>query len=245
MSLIKKNKEAPKESVSAPKESVAAEIENLKAEEAAAISPPDEPAGNAIAAIPEQTIVPTGGEAGGPCATGGQQVKVGDTKAYTCACGAVVRVRPKKLADGEFYALVPGHTVGEKPTKSQAKRVAVQKAEAQPAPAEDDAADLFFPTATYALYLDCTIDGKALQRLETYAENLARELAESQGAVDIRSAPEKSALAFGKWKGIFSAHVKDNPPAPGYYAVSSTSELGMEAFHALISTAGMVVRGGR
>lgn len=90
------------------------------------------------------------------------------------------------------------------------------------------------------LYLDAIEDGLALPRLEVYAEHKARELAQLYGAIDVRCAPEP--LSFGKWKGALAGVVRDNPPAPGAYAISSSSEIGMVVFEALASKA-RVIRG--
>jgi hypothetical protein len=70
-------------------------------------------------------------------------------------------------------------------------------------------------------------------------------LAEQYKAADVRCAPKDSPLAFAGWKGALAALAKAEPPAPGAYAVSSSSEIGMVAFEALVGTAARVVRGVR
>lgn len=235
VSLIKKSKAVAPE--------VATEIEKLKAEEAG-IAPPDEPAPKDVAVIDESVNnVPAayGGADGSSCAAGGQQVELkDDSRLYNCPCGAVVKVKPRQLGDGKNYAMIPTHIVGERPVK---KVSAPKKAEEK---SEIDMSEYqAIKTNGFVLFLDATADNVKLDRLETYAEEAAKTLAEAEGAVDVRCAPERSALAFGKWKGALSAVIKSNPPPAGYYAVASTSELGMVAFEALLSAADMVVRAGR
>jgi hypothetical protein len=230
MSLIKKSK-APTEPVPAPTisvkdEEVAKEIENLKAEEAG-IAPPDEPAPNNVAEVNPEVV--TG------CAAGKQIALTEKTTSYDCACGATVKVKPVELG-GAWHTMVPKHAPGEKPAK---KAAPVKRATDVVEPPRGE-------VATFLTFLlDASADNQAVRRLETYASEIAQALAESEGVVDIRSAPEKSGLSFGKWKGFFVAAVKENPPPPGMYAVSSSSELGMVAFEALLSRASLVIRGSR
>lgn len=97
--------------------------------------------------------------------------------------------------------------------------------------------------AGIVLYLDALEDGVAPQRLEAYAEKLAVALAERFDVADVRSAPKDSPLAYGGYKGLLAAVAKAEPPAPGAYTVSSSSELGLIVFEALASKAARVVRG--
>lgn len=229
VSLIKKNKEAPKATPLVESlDEVKVEIEKLKAEEAG-IAPPDEPQPQKIAEVKPEVV--TG------CAAG-QQIQLAEKSTmYDCACGASVKIKPVELS-GAWYAMVPAHTPGEKPAPKKAGKKVVDVVEK----AVVDTADV---KPSFALLLDASIDNQAVKRLETYAAEIAQAIAENEGVVDIRSAPEKSALSFGKWKGFFIAAVKENPPAPGTYAVSSSSELGMVAFETLLPQAHLVVRGSR
>jgi hypothetical protein len=97
--------------------------------------------------------------------------------------------------------------------------------------------------AGLTLYLDCHEDGVATKRLEAYAQTLADELARAAGAADIRCAPEKSELSFGKWKGALAAVARATPPEPGAYAVNMSNEIVAVVAEALAPTAARVVRG--
>lgn len=234
MSLIKKNKDAPKaadpmlDAIGADLKdaAIALEIAKLKAEEAG-IAPPDEPAPDKVADVKPELVV--------GCASGQQIALPEKTTSYDCACGATVKVKPVELS-GAWYALVPKHEPGEKPAPA-AKRPPRKATEVVETPK---------PSVELALILlvDAVAD-QGVKRLETYAAEIAQSLAEAEGCVDIRSAPEKSAYSFGKWKGFFVAAVKENPPAEGVYAVSSSSELGMAAFETLLPRASLVIRGVR
>jgi hypothetical protein len=234
---------APISEVASPPKEVAEEIEKLKAEERGeSVTPPDEPAPEKVAEPVTSEVVATGAE-GGPCSMSGQQVRLEDgAKAYTCSCGATLRVRAKKLADGT-YAMVPSHTVGVSTSKSVAKRqeaLSEEKPFLDGGPAAGPPDER--PAVGFSLVLDAIIDGVPMQRLEAYAQAIADDLAKTCGAADIRSAPEKSSLAFGKWRGFFIAAVRENPPGSGSWVVSSTSELGMIAFDTLLGSADMVIR---
>ncbi len=268
MSLMEKRKQERAAAAGSIAEDVKVEIAKLEAEEAG-IGAPDAPPPQDTAKVSE-TATTFGGAPGEPCSMGGQQAKIEDgVKSYSCGCGATVRVRPKKLGDGT-YALIPSHVVGE--TKAAAAPKTKKEAPLLVGPAgtsvliydpaavvSDTAQDELLSSEEFKklssvvsrarditavdLYLDSAEDGVPTQRLEAYVENLAAELATSQGAIDIRCAPEKSSLAFGKYKGALAALVRENPPKPGAYAVSTTSELGMIAFEALASRGlGRVVR---
>lgn len=74
---------------------------------------------------------------------------------------------------------------------------------------------------------------KGVIPLEDYYLPMVRELEENAGAADIRCAPEKSELAFGKWKGALSAYVRMKPPAPGIYITRSNDEIAQEVVNTL------------
>jgi hypothetical protein len=256
---------APATKVMAADAVVEAEKAALAAEEAAlraGVTPPDAPEPKDIAKPPEPGVAQ--GEEGG-CPVGGTQREMDTdavgTKKFSCVCGEVVKVKPAKLGDGKWYALVPKHgeekaeTPAEAPTeKPNPVTVALDNAEAaikkalrETKPEVKTQASTIMPMVGkapgLALYLDSIEDGVALPRLEAYAERLAAALAEEFKAADIRSAPGDSPLSFGKYKGALAAYVRSEPPAPGSYAVSSSSEFGMIAFEALAPTAYRVVRG--
>lgn len=97
--------------------------------------------------------------------------------------------------------------------------------------------------AGIVLYLNAIEDGVSFKRLETYAYALADELAKAEGAADVRCAPEKSSLAFGKWKGALAAVAKASPPPPGAYLASMSDEIVAVVAEALTPSAARVVRG--
>ncbi len=226
--------------VDAAKEALLAEETALKA----GVTPPDAPEPKEIAKLPDVGQA-SGTEPG--CPVGGTTRKLDidgvATKTFSCVCGEVVKVKPKKLGDGEYYAVVPKH--GEVEEKLEA--------EPEPAVAEKPATPDVSPKAQLAavkasaevgapliarqpgltLYLDSIEDGVVATRLEAYAERLAVALADEFKAADIRSAPADSPLAFGKYKGALAAYVRAEPPCDGAYLVSSSSEFGMIAFEAL------------
>lgn len=210
---------------------------------------------------------------GSPCSIGGTQVNLDAdvlvSKKFLCSCGAAaLKIKPAKLGDGKYYGLVPKHDVpGEKPIKvtvveeDGSRRPAKTEAavEAVP-PASANTGDLS-PDKVYAealkqfgsgtpairrvdLYLDALENGVAFKRLENYADELARSLADQYKAADVRCAPEGSPLSFGKWKGALAAVARAQPPEPGAYLCSSSSEVGLVVFQALETMGlGRVVHG--
>jgi hypothetical protein len=73
------------------------------------------------------------------------------------------------------------------------------------------------------VYVDCYPEVPA-KSLDRWADDLAAKLAENCGAADIRCAPEKSPLAFGKWKGALAALVRESELEPGVYVIDSRTE---------------------
>jgi hypothetical protein len=77
------------------------------------------------------------------------------------------------------------------------------------------------------VYVDCypdVADGTPIKSLDRWADELAAKLADNCGAADIRCAPEKSPLAFGKWKGALAALVRESELEPGVYVIDSRTE---------------------
>jgi hypothetical protein len=73
------------------------------------------------------------------------------------------------------------------------------------------------------VFVDCYPEVPA-KSLDRWADELAAKLAENCGAADIRCAPEKSPLAFGKWKGALAALVRESELEPGVYVIDSRTE---------------------
>lgn len=196
------------------------------------------------------------------------------SKKRACACGATVKVKPQEMS-GKYFALIPKHDrpgtpAAPKPETPKIKITEVTEDGKRTAIEPPKGEQLAMPTAPTAsstptsaalpatarvlwsaanpgitFYVDAIEDGVAPLRLEAYADKLAAALAEQYKAADIRCAPADSPLSFGKWKGALAALVRAEPPAPGAYAVSSGSEIGMVAFDALAASAARVVRGVR
>jgi hypothetical protein len=256
----KANAEAPAPTATS---AVNAEIAALEAEEAkraagqepaAPVTPPDAPAPSAVAELPDELPAP------GECQSEKQiqlDVDAIATKKHACPCGTTVKVKPTKLGDGNYYALVPKH---EKPAPKVeaaapslppatlrfdgAKSPEVKAAEAASV-AVVEVTKAAPPFEGIVLYMDSIEHGVVAQRLEPYAYKKAAELAAHEGAPDVRCAPEKSALAFGKWKGALAGLVRLEPPPPGVYAISMANEIGAVVAEALIPMAARVVQGVR
>jgi hypothetical protein len=194
------------------------EVESAKQEllqEEAQILPPDVPAPQAVAVVPEVEENPT------TCQSE-KKVRTKDKK-YVCPCGAILKIKPTKLEDGQSYAFVPKHAPPELPIEPKD------------------------PTVGFVLLLDCIEDGQRLYRLEDYANAKAKDLArELNDGKDIRCVSnDHPVLSFSRWKGVLAAKIQEEPPTSGYWIVSSSSEIGMVAFEALASVAKRVVRGVR
>jgi hypothetical protein len=202
---------------------------------------------------------PTESAALAECESGKQvklDVKAAVSKKYACSCGEVVKVKPQEMPDGTYHALVPKHRITVK-FEEEAPKVAEPAIASAPVSITTtlEVSPHSNPEVAYqlkstvdekpglSLYLDCHEDGVHAKRLEPYVEKLCRELEKQVGAADIRCAPEKSELAFGRWKGALAAFARSAPPEPGAYEVSSGSEVAMVVFEALASTARRVVRG--
>lgn len=188
----------------------------------------------------------------GGCARGGEQVELDidavASKKYACACGEALKVKPQKLPDGKYYALVPKH--GQAPaasTPAPTPPPSANTGDLDPQRVYDALSagkGAIAPISGLLLYLDSIEDGVVAERLEPYAGRLARQLEAEYSAADLRCAPEQSPLSFGKWKGALAALARANPPA-GAYLCSSTDEVAYEVFKALAPSAARVVRGVR
>lgn len=205
---------------------VAAEREKLLAEErAGGVAPPDQPAPKDVAEpLPAGVSAP---EPAGPCPNGGATVETSD-KSYACVCGAELKVKPQDMG-GKKFALVPEHVEGEAPA---AAPKAPKKPKAEKPTFEEKRGAEKSAESGLVLWLDASEDDVASERLETYAARLADELAATEGAADVRCAPDKGSLSFGKWRGALAALARSAPPT-GVWAVSSSDELGMVVFSAL------------
>jgi len=218
-------------------EAVAEEKMKLVAEEAAArVAPPDAPTPSAVA---DARPVPPAPAPGGGCEAAQRELtvdEVAERKAACARCGAGVKVKPQKLGDGKYHALLPAHAAPAAATPPAATLVV-------PAPVAAALPVVASASGGLELYLDCVPDATPSARLGSYAYELARLLAAEFKAADVRCAPKDSPLGFGGWRGALAAAARAQPPAPGAYLVSSTSELEMVVFEAVAPTARRVVRG--
>jgi hypothetical protein len=105
-------------------------------------------------------------------------------------------------------------------------------------------------TTGISLVVDCTIDGVATTSLHGLIDEWCAVLANKYEAADIRCAPDKSPLSFGKWPGALQAYVREIAPAlaPGWYSVDSRSgqviEVIIEALRPIIrASGGSLIRG--
>jgi hypothetical protein len=224
---------------------IKAEVAKLEAEERAALTPPDAPAPSKVAEIPADAPAQAG-----QCANSGNTRELDidqvASKSYACSCGQTFkRLKPQKLGDGKYYAMVPKHDLQPaQPPPAQPPPVPTVEAASAPATPEPKpaSAPALPPPAGLVLYLDAGEDGVHAERLERYAEQLCRDLEQQCGAADVRCAPGDSALGFGKWKGALAAYARTSPPKPGAYEVSASSDVGFVVFEALVPLASRVVR---
>ena len=83
------------------------------------------------------------------------------------------------------------------------------------------------------LYVDC-IPPRGAEPLAPYVQELCAGIAKFFGTADLRVAPDKdSLLAYGGWRGVLAAAVRDKPPAPGTYYIVRRSDIDEEVASAL------------
>jgi len=97
------------------------------------------------------------------------------------------------------------------------------------------------------LWVDVMIErGPRPTPLEDYWRPMVRQLEESNGRIgDLRCAPKDNPMAYGAWKGHLAAWVREQPPAPGFYAARSANEFDAVVVDALASLCETVLRGVR
>lgn len=61
----------------------------------------------------------------------------------------------------------------------------------------------------------------AYESLDEYVDGLSDTICKKLQLVDLRCAPDGSPAAFGKWKGILAAMVREQPPAAGCYVIDT------------------------
>lgn len=108
--------------------------------------------------------------------------------------------RPKKTETVEATTSVQGAPVPNPVTVKQAE-VAVQS------------------EVGIKLHIDCVPNGP-FSTLDKYIREITSRMEAEFQVVDVRCATDdKNPLAFGKWKGVMSAMIRETPPAPGNYVL--------------------------
>lgn len=90
------------------------------------------------------------------------------------------------------------------------------------------------------IYVNC-VPPVPCERLETYIFNTVNALAESAGEPDIRCS-NKDMLAFGKWRGVLAAAVKESPPQ-GSFTVTCKGDDFAEVVVGALEGTHQIIRG--
>lgn len=86
------------------------------------------------------------------------------------------------------------------------------------------------------IYTDCA-STRELRSLDGWAQDAADAIARAAGTFDIRCGNSDSDIAFGKWKGVLTALVRDPIKSPipgGHYSISTTDEVRQVVAEALV-----------
>ena len=98
------------------------------------------------------------------------------------------------------------------------------------------------------LFVDCSVAGKEVQSLDSYADNLCRMLEQEYQVQDIRSVGQDNhPLSFGKWKGVLASKVRETIPPSGAYVMQNVAESDIRQIivEALRPHCSLFVRGAR
>jgi len=133
----------------------------------------------------------------------------------------------------EVYADEPPKTVGKKrgrPRKTTEDTTAYVSAPIEERGAWEDQQEDFppieerMPTVGITLFVDCYIEGLIIPSLEPYVTDMLRAIEKAFKVADVRAAGKDSPLAYGGWKGVLAAGVREKPPQPGAYSLSDVRE---------------------
>lgn len=136
----------------------------------------------------------------------------------------------------------------EPPKKAARKKPEAPPSVPDPAAGTFDAPEL--ATNVITLFVNCIAEGVATESLWPWIEALCADARKELGVVDLQAAPDSSAAAFGKWKGLIAAGVREYKLPPGAYTLdtrgSDLAEVIAEAMRAKVrASGGLYVRGFR
>lgn len=141
-------------------------------------------------------------------------------------------------------ALAAGQAIAPSAPETTPAKKRGRKPRAVAATAHPEGADTT-PAEGFALYVNCPIlEGFDAEPLEDYALPLVRAIEEESKVGDLRTAPNESVLAFGKWRGVLDYVVRTHPPKSGAYYVCAPGEVLQVVVDALWPLAAVRVRGG-
>lgn len=177
------------------------------------------------AAVPASTPAPIVGPA--PA----EPRKVGRPKKMPPIQSEEEATAPAQAAAPAPVAQAPSAPAPTPPTMTAAAVPVAQAAAPTPTPAP--------APGRIELFVNCT-PGGAVLRLDEYIAEKLKRIAEKYESVDVRCAPAKlkngsdNPIAFGKWKGVLSYLVRQEPPPAGRYAVSSLYEFNQVVIETLM-----------
>jgi hypothetical protein len=220
---------------------VATEVKKLKAEEAAAINPPDapksEPPGSAKPFSTEEKLAMTPEIAEASKKWDPPAEEQAAEKAVAATTTAKRRGRPKVVTPvaENPHAVMPIEAV-EKHVTTAPPVLETDKTMAASA----------LPAHKMIIFSDVVYEGFfGFQDLAPYVRGLCEKLEKEFNAADIRCAPKDSVLAFGGWRGVLAAAVRAEPPAAGFYRLDvRMSEIHQVVLETLRAHGASTVRGG-
>lgn len=152
---------------------------------------------------------------------------------------------PAQLGAAVFNA-PPAPAAADAPTpKRRGRPPGAGKAKASTTVAQvDRARDVVDQGYALEIYLNAIPSGP-FDRLEGWVEEIALELAKTNGTIDVRLGGSDSPIGFGKWRGALAAWAREHRPAPGTYVIIAPDEVAEVAVRALRGVADLFVEGVR
>lgn len=113
----------------------------------------------------------------------------------------------------------------EQPAPEPEKKTRARKAKSVEQPTPEQVADAIETVkaegaGSLLIFVDALprLSGRDVKSLAPYVDGLVEQIRAKFDVLDVRCAPNADhPLAFGKWKGILAAMVRETPPAPGIY----------------------------